>query len=180
MKKLIFAAAVIFLSANTNLTAQVAVTSIENRHSELVVNDSITLKKGNQIQIYLPAGKDFVFIKQKKFGLNAKLLGKVADVVGSGASMVGMGSGSIKVLEGATKVLRTANVVQYGADALDKIQDLPISNDAKKIAGKQLEILDWEFTDDGWIVLAQLEKKKYEIYLQEAAMAGEVLLTPKH
>ena len=173
MKKILISA-VLLISAS--VSAQLAVTSIENRQTELVINDSISIKKGNEIQIYLPAGKDFVFVKQKKSGLNAKLLGNIADVVGTGASAVGMGSGSIKVLQGATKVLRTANAVQYGADALDKIQDLQISDNAKKIAGKKMEVLDWEFTDDGYIIIVKIEKKKYEIYLQEAIMSGELKL----
>ena len=175
MKNLIFSA-VILLSASSTFQAQLAVTSIQNNQTELVVNDSIHLKKGSQIQIYLPAGKDFVFVTQKKSGLNAKLLGKMADIAGTGAAAVGMGSGNLKTLSNAYKVVRTANAVQYGANALDKIQDLPISNEAKKIAGTKMEILDWEFTDDGYIITAKSDKKKYEIYLQEAAIAGEVKL----
>ena len=175
MKKL-FLAASIFLSASVSVSAQLAVTSIQNNQTELVVNDSIYLKKGLPIQIYLPAGKDFVFVKQKKSGLNAKLLGRLADAAGTGAAAVGIGSGNVKTLSGAIKVMNTARAVQYGSDALDKIQDLPISNEAKKIAGTKMEILDWEFTDDGYIITAKSDKKKYEIYLQGAAIAGEVKL----
>lgn len=176
MMKKLFLAASIFLSASVSVSAQLAVTSIQNNQTELVVNDSISLKKGGEIQVYLPAGKDFVFVKQKKSGLNAKLLGKVADIAGTGAAAVGIGSGNLKTLSGAYKVMRTASAVQYGADALDKIQDLPISKDAKKIAGKKMEIQNWEMTDDGYILTAILDKKKYEINLQEAVMAGEVKL----
>lgn len=175
MKNLIFSA-VILLSASSAFQAQLALTSIQNNQTELVVNDSIHLKRGSQIQIYLPAGKDFVFVKQKKSGLNAKFLGKMANIAGTGAAAVGVGSGNLKTLSNAYKVVRTANAVQYGANALDKIQDLPISNDAKKIAGTKMEILDWEFTDDGYILTAKSDKKKYKIYLQEAAIAGEVKL----
>lgn len=173
MKK-IFLSAVIFLSAITTVSAQLEVRSIENRQTELIVNDSIHLKKGDEIQIYLPAGKDFVFVKQKKSALNAKLLGKVADVAGTGAAAIGMGSGNLKILQGASKVVRSANAVQYGANAIDKINDLPISNDAKKIAGVTMELIDWEFTNDGWIINARSDKKKFEIFLQEAIMSGEV------
>lgn len=175
MKKTLFST-IVFLSASISVSAQLAVTSIQNNQTELVVNDSIHLKKGAPIQIYLPAGKDFVFVKQKKSVLNAKLLGKVADIAGTGAAAVGLGSGNVKTLSSAVKVMNTARAVQYGSDALDKIQDLPISNDAKKIAGTKMEILDWEFTDDGYILTAKSNKKKYEIYLQEAAIAGEVKL----
>ena len=175
MKNLIFSA-VFLLSASSTFQAQLAVTSIQNNQTELVVNDSIHLKKGSQIQIYLPAGKDFVFVKQKKSGLNAKLMGRLADVAGTGAAAVGLGSGNVKTLSSAVKVMNTARAVQYGSDALDKIQDLPISNDAKKIAGTKMEILDWIFIDDGYILTTKSDKKKYEIYLQEAAIAGEVKL----
>ena len=176
MMKKLFLAASVFLSASVSVSAQLALTSIQNNQTELVVNDSIHLKRGSQIQMYLPAGKDFVFVKQKKSGLNAKFLGKMADIAGTGAAAVGVGSGNLKTLSNAYKVVRTANAVQYGANALDKIQDLPISNDAKKIAGTKMEILDWEFTDDGYIITAKSDKKKYEIYLQDAAIAGEVKL----
>lgn len=175
MKKVFFAAG-IFLSASVSVSAQLAVSSIQNNQTELVVNDSISLKKGGEIQVYLPAGKDFMFVKQKKSGLNAKLLGKVADIAGTGAAAIGIGSGNLKTLSTATKVMGKASAVKYGADAIDQIQSLNISKDAKKIAGKKMEIMNWEMTDDGYVIMALLDKKKYEINLQEAVMAGEVKL----
>lgn len=169
MKKIIITT-LVFLSAI--LSAQV-VKSIENKQTELVINDTISLKKGGQIQVYVPAGKDFVFIKQKKM-LSTKLLGNVAEIVGTGAGAVGLGSNNVNVLQNAIKVANTANAVERGAYTLEKIQSLPISDKAKKIAGKKMEILDWEFTEDGYVVIAELDKKKYEIYLQEAIMSGEI------
>jgi hypothetical protein len=157
-------------------SAQLAVTSIQNKETELLVNDSITIKKGDLIQVYLPAGKDFVFVKQKKSMLSTKLIGNLADIAGTGASAVGLGSGNTNILQGAGKVMNTANVIHRGADALNKIQDLPISSQAKKIAGKKMEVLGWEFTDNGYVILAVSDKKKYEIYLQEAALSGEIKL----
>lgn len=44
MKKTLICAALIFISAT--VSAQLAVTSIQNNQTELVVNDSIHLKKG--------------------------------------------------------------------------------------------------------------------------------------
>lgn len=173
MKKNILSV-VLFLSATITISAQLALSSIQNNQTELIINDSISIKKGGQIQVYLPVGKDFFFVKQKKTGLNAKLLGKVAEIAGTGASAVGIGSGNIKVLQGTTKVINTANVVRYSADTFEKIQELPISNSAKKIAGKKMEVQGWEFTDNGYVVKALLDKKKYEIFLQEAAMSGEI------
>lgn len=172
MKKIIIAT-LVFLSAT--ISAQV-VKSIENKQTELIINDTISVKKGGQIQVYIPAGKDFVFIKQKKSGFSTKLLGSVANVVGTGAAAVGVSTGNMKVLENAVKVANTANAVERSVDTLEKIQSLPISDKAKKIAGKKMEVLGWEFTNDGYVLTAELDKKKYEIYLQEAIMAGEVKL----
>ncbi|MDV2442568.1 hypothetical protein CMV00_01980 [Elizabethkingia anophelis] len=152
------------------------ITSIENRGSELFINNSFTLKKGEGIQVYLPSGNDFRFVKQKYGGFGIKMLGKVANVVGSGAAAVGLGSGSTSVLQGAGKVMNGAMAVQYGADAIDKIGDLPISDKAKKIAGKKMKVIGWEFTDDGYVLNAELDNKKYLINLQEAAMANEIKL----
>lgn len=172
--KRIFIAISFFLAVHAS--AQLAVISIQNKETELLVNDSIIIKKGDLIQVYLPAGKEFVFIKQKKSMLSTKLIGNLADIAGTGASAVGLGSGNANILQGAGKVMNTANAIHRGSDALGKIQDLPISSQAKKIAGKKMEVLGWEFTDDGYIILVSSEKKKYEIYLQEAALAGEIKL----
>jgi hypothetical protein len=168
--------ALLFISATTTLLSQQAINSIENRQTELVVNDSIFLRKGSEIQVWLPAGKDFVFIKPKTSGLGTKLLGKVAGIAGTGAAAVGIGTGNIGVMQGAVKVMNSARAVQYSADAINQIQNLDISKNAKKIAGKKMTILDWNFQENGYIIVAEFDKKRYEIYLQEAAIAGEVKL----
>lgn len=173
MKNFILSAAIFF---SAFLSAQ-QITSIENKGSELYINNFITLKKGDDIQIYLPAGRDFMFVKQKSGGFGLKMLRKVAGVVGTGAAAVGLGSGSAEVLQGAGKVMDGARAVQYGADAIDKIGDLPISDKAKKIAGKKMKITGWEFTDDGYVLSAEYDKKKYLVNLQEASMTGEIKLT---
>ncbi|MDY3319499.1 hypothetical protein PG637_08845 [Riemerella anatipestifer] len=173
MKKVIFST-MIFLSVT--ISAQEKIESIKNNETHLLINDSITIKKGSNIKIYLPAGKDFVFVKQKKNKLSAKLIGNIAGVVGTGASAIGIGTSNVEVLDKAIKVMNTARAVQYGADAIERVKDLPISDNAKKIAGKEMLVLDWTFTDDGWVVNTEYNKKKYEIYLQEALMAGEVRL----
>lgn len=157
-------------------SAQLKVSSIQNKETELLVNDSLVIKKGDLIQIYLPAGKDFRFVKPKKSVISTKLIGNLADIAGTGASAVGLGSGNINILQGAGKVMNTANAIQRGSDALSKIEDLPISSQAKKIAGKKMQVLGWEFTDDGYVVLVIDEKKKYEICVQEALMSGEIKL----
>lgn len=99
MKNFILSAAIFF---SAFLSAQ-QITSIENKGSELYINNSITLKKDEDIQIYLPAGRDFMFVKQKSGGFGLKMLGKFAEVVGTGAAAVGLGSGSAEVLQGAVE-----------------------------------------------------------------------------
>lgn len=174
MKKTILLVA-IFLSATIQISAQIDVKSIVERNSLLVVNDSILLEKNSHLQIYLPVSRDFLFIKEKK-KFDPKILGKVANIVGSGAAVVGMSSGNTKVLTGVYDVMRTANAVEYGANALGRIQELPISNESKKIAGKKIQIQDWKFTSDGYILTGLIDKKKYDIYLQEALITGEISL----
>lgn len=79
-------------------------------------------------------------------------------------------------MQGATKVINGANAIRYGADALEKIQDLPISNKAKKIAGKRIKIIDWKMDNGGYILNGELENKKYKINLNEAVATGEIKL----
>lgn len=164
------------LTCSALFSAQTTVISITNKASELIINDSVSLKKGDSLQINIPAGRDFVFVKKKSSGLNAKLIGRVADVVGVGAAAVGMGSNNVKVLAGASQTIRKANAVKYGAETVEQIQNLPISNDAKKIAGKKMRVLDWKFTDNGYVVTVVDNNTKFEIYLQEAVNAGEIIL----
>lgn len=180
MKKIIFCGAMLFFSVASfaQETHQSAIlTSIQNDGNRLILNDSIYINKGGELQVYLPAGgKDFVFVKPQKSGFGLKMLSGIADAVSTGALAVGVGGGSLETLQSAVKVMQGARAIQYGADALDKINNLPISKNAKKIAGKKFTVLGWEVTDDGYILLAEYNKKKYEIYLQEAVMAGEVKL----
>jgi len=39
-----------------------------------------------------------------------------------------------------------------------------------------MQVIDWEFTENGYTVITALEGKKYEIYLQKAAISGEIKL----
>ena len=52
MKKSVLAAG-LFLFATLMVSAQLAITSIQNNQTELVVNDSIHLKKGSQVGTWL-------------------------------------------------------------------------------------------------------------------------------
>lgn len=151
-------------------------TSIQNKENALLLNETYNLKKGDSVQIYLPVNKDFLFVKKKKGLLGKKLIGDIAGIVGTGAAAVGLGTGNIKVMSEALNVMSKAAAVQYGVDALNRIDDLDISKKSKKIAGKKAKVLGWNFTEDGYIIDVKLGKKKYEIYLQEALMVGEVKL----
>ncbi|MGQ1929019.1 hypothetical protein [Ornithobacterium rhinotracheale] len=167
---------------NTDIPAEEThiVTTIQPQGDNLVIgfvnNTKKTIKKGANIKVYLPAqGKDFMFIEQKKGLLNAKL-GSVAEAVGTGALAVGVGTNNAGTALGALKVLQKAEAVRWGADALDKIDKLPISKKAKKIAGKEMKVLDWEATDDGYQLLTEFNGKKYTIQLHEAIFYNEISL----
>lgn len=137
-----------------------------------------TVKKGDEVLIYLPAGgrANYMFIQNKKGVFNAKLLGQVADVVGSGAMAVGLGSNNLETLVGAMKVMDKANAVSYGVDALNKIDELNISKKAKRIAGKKAEVLEWKVVDDSYMVYVKIGKKKYEIDYVSAILTNEIKL----
>lgn len=135
-----------------------------------------TVKKGCEILIYLPAAghTDYMFIKPKRSVLNTKLLGKVADVVSSGALAIGLGSGSMDNVIG---VIQKANAVSYGADALERVEDLKISSKAKKIAGKKATVLHWKSVDDEYLLYVKIGKKKYQITYASAILVNEIKLT---
>ncbi|MDO4729229.1 MAG: hypothetical protein Q4B43_09560 [Bacteroidota bacterium] len=151
--------------------------SIQNKETHLLINDSISINKNGMIQIYLPIDKDFMFVKRKKSVISAKLVKTAANVVSAGAVAVAYGTNNLNTMIGAVDVMNKAQSVYYGADALDKINQLPISKDAKKIAGKEMKVLEWNFTEaNGWVITAEFDKKKYEIELQGAVTTGEVKL----
>src|SRR5690554_3665405 len=64
-----------------NDSSNFLVESIQKQGDRLIINDSISLTKGGELQIWLPAGKDFVFVQRKKSGLGMKALGAAANVV---------------------------------------------------------------------------------------------------
>src|SRR5699024_7011919 len=76
----------------------------------------------------------------------------------------------------AINVMSKANAVRYGANAIERINDLPISNKAKKIAGKRLEVIDWEIDGIEHTITAKLGKRKYTIALENAYLMGEIKL----
>lgn len=161
----------LFLAVHTS--AQLAVQSVHKNDFGLIINDSINLKKGDLLQIHLPAGNDFMFVKKKSI-LSTKLIGNLSDIAGTGVAAIGMGSNNLKVLHDTNNIINAANAIHKGSDAISKIEDLPISKQAKRIAGKKMKIVGWEFTDNGYVILAEYETKNYEIYLQEAAISGEI------
>lgn len=152
-------------------------TFVKDHGDKLVLMDSISIAEGDMIQIYLPTyGKDFIFVERKKGLLNAKLVGAAANAVGTGALAVGLGSGNLGTMSKAFNVMTKASAVSYGADAINQINDLPISKEAKKMAGKRMEVIDWENDDGSYVITAQLGKKKYLIELESAYIMGEIRL----
>ena len=169
MKKLIYTSLLFFCITNN---AQIK--SIVQKDNNLVLNDTIIIKKNSQLQINLPASKDFLFVK-KVPKINFKALGNYADLVSSGAGVVGVvGGKDISILQKSIKVMQTADKIKYSSDALQRIESLPISKTAKEIAGKTANIVNWEFTPDGYVLTVLISEKKYIIYLTEALNTEEV------
>lgn len=171
------------VESTTGLTMQqiedlyITRTFVKDNGDALVVLDSIHIKKGDEIQVFLPTyGKDFYFVERQKGLINAKLVGAAADIVGTGAVAVGLGSGNISTMSKAFNVMTKARAVSYGADAMNRINDLPISNQAKKIAGKRMEVLEWQSDGIDHIITAKLGKRKYTIELENAYLIGEIKL----
>ncbi len=151
---------------------------VEDTGDALVILDSIHIKKGGNIQIHLPMyDKNFYFVEQKKGLLNAtKIAGAAASAVGTGAVAVGLGSGSFSTFSKAMNVWQKSTAIQYGADAINQVEKLPISKKAKRIAGKKMEVLEWENDNGVHVITALLGKKKYLIELENAYLIGEVKL----
>lgn len=149
---------------------------VKDKGNKLVINDSISVEKNGTVKINLPfTDKNFQFIKKKKSGFG-KIAKKAAEAASSGAMAVGLGSSNIKTVRGAIQVAHKADAVSYGADALEQIDDLPISNKAKKIAGKEMEVLGWEKEENMHILTAKYKRKKYTINLEAAYVTQEILL----
>lgn len=155
---------------------ELAVYNVKDDGNELIINDSLIVRKGGIIKINLPfSRKDFQFVKKKKSGFG-KIAKDAAGAVSTGALAVGLGSNSIGTLGGAIKVMNKADAVYYGADALEQVDKLPISKNAKKLAGQEMEVLKWEKDQGMHIITAKFGKKKYEINLEGAYVTKEILL----
>lgn len=155
---------------------ELAVYGVKDKGNELIINDSIVIRKGENIKINLPySRKDFQFVEKKKSGFG-KIAKDAAGAVSTGALAVGLGSNSIGTMGGAIKVMNKADAVYYGADALEQVDKLPISKNAKKLAGQEMEVLKWEKDEGMHIITAKFGKKKYEINLEAAYVTQEILL----
>lgn len=155
---------------------ELAVYNVKDTGNELIINDSLIVTKGGILKINLPySRKDFQFVKKKKSGFG-KIAKQAAGAVSTGALAVGLGSNSIGTMGGAIRVMQKADAVYYGADALEQIDKLPISKDAKKIAGQEMEVLKWEKDQGMHIITASFGKKKYEINLEAAYVTQEIII----
>lgn len=151
---------------------------VQVREGKIFVKNT-ELKKGGNLKVFLPAnrGNDFITIEEKKGLLNVKNISTIASAVGLGAAAVGLGSNDLGTLIGAIDVSNKATAVVWGAEALEKINELPISKQAKKIAGKTFEITDIKVeSPEEIIATGKIDKKNYTIRLQEAFVLGEVQL----
>lgn len=155
---------------------ELTIYNVKDTGNELIINDSLSIKKGGVLKINLPfSRKDFQFVNKKKSGFG-NIAKQAAGAVSSGALAVGLGSSSVGALSGAVEVMQKADAVYYGADALEKVDKLPISKNAKKLAGQKVEVLYWEKDQGMHIVTAKYKKKKYEINFEAAYVTREILL----
>jgi len=150
------------------------INSIEEKEGILVLNNHIEIKQGDLIQVFLPTfgQKDFQFVYRKRSSINASSIAGITKAVGVGTMALGVAGGSLGTLTTGLQVTSLG----YGADAVGQIQNLKISKSAKKIAGKKMEVISWGADDGGYVIVAKLGKKKYNIVIREAVMTGEVKL----
>lgn len=161
---------------------KLSVLSTKDSLSFNFMDESYTIKKGDELFIYLPilGNRDYLFIEKKKGFFNTKLLKDIVDISRTGAAAVALGSNNVNTIIGALDVMNKAGSVGYGLDALEKIESLNISSSAKKIAGKKAKVLSWKLLDDNYMVYVKIEKKKYQINYVNAILAKEIkLIKPK-
>lgn len=181
MKRSILAGLFLFSATFVSLGQENSIANfslIKEKENYLLIEDSLTVVKDKNILVYVPTigANDFMFVKPKKKKFSTKLIGQAAHVVSLGAAAVGYGSNNLNTVMTSVDVMNKSMAVQRGVDAIEKINELPISDKAKKIAGKEMKVVNYEFTEHGWVVYAELDKKQYEIRLQEAIITGEVRL----
>lgn len=157
---------------------------VEETDSALVMKfmkEEWEVKKGDEILIFLPAGgkTDYMFVHKKKGLINTKFIKAVSDIVGTTALTVGLGTKSLGTMIGTLEVMQKANAVYYGADALEQINNLKISKNAKSIAGKKAKVLGWKIADEDYVLNVKIGEKKYEVIYVSAILLNEIkLLTP--
>ncbi|GIJ92806.1 hypothetical protein CAPN002_00240 [Capnocytophaga stomatis] len=159
------------------LSSVFVVRSFEIAKKRIIVNDSIELKVGSDLLVFLPYGlkKDFLTIEPKAGFLSLKNIGKVADLIGTGAMAVAVGTNNIGTAMDAISVLSKTDAISYAIDALEKINELPISKNAKKIAGKKFKITDFKINENEVVLVeGTIDNKKYIADLYNALMLGEL------
>lgn len=149
---------------------------VKDMGEELYVLDSICIKKGDYIHVYLPtSGTDFLYVKPKQGLFSTANLIAAADVITTSAEAVGKGTNDSETLTKAMDIRKKSDAISQGADSLEKLESLPISNNSKKIAGKRMQVVDWEFNGIH-VVSVKLGKKRYLIELENAYITGEIKL----
>ncbi|MRI63157.1 hypothetical protein EDM00_03985 [Ornithobacterium rhinotracheale] len=154
------------------------ITNLEHKDDKIVITYSdgevYNLSKGSKIHIYLPASKnDFLYVEPKS---TLKMIGDMAGKVSSSAFGIFATDVGGKIGAGAYELYRKTSNIEWGADAIENINNLPISKKAKKIAGKDMEVIDWEPMANGANLTAKLDGKKYSIDLLGALITGEISL----
>lgn len=146
-----------------------------------VLNDSITIKVGDDLTIGKPSDFEFVNITQSKHGFGLGTIANAAGSVGSSVGLLGAESGHLKTAMTGIKVMNTANTVSNVGGTADAIAALNVSNQAKEIIGKKFRIL--RFKDEGnerrghhvYAFVAGEGKTNYKIELYPAIESQEVI-----
>lgn len=177
MKQILLSTIIAFSSANLfaqkhkhlSQSTPIEITESKGR----LVFGKIKLKKGSDIQIMTPiTNGDFMFIKHETEQSTPKVLFNI----GNKTEIIGMSPNNVKILDGQLNINKGAIITKNNTDDLENINQLPISEKAKAIAGKKMSIIGWKKEKDEYIITAKLKNEKYNIYFREALMTREIKL----
>lgn len=151
---------------------------VKEKDGNLIILDSIELKKGDKIMINKPFMKDFSYIKRDAQGM--KMLNKVADyagVAGVATGVVGWYAKDLGTLRTSSEILNHSHQARNVVWTSSEINRLNASKKAKKIIGEDFIVEEWNIDSDalGAYLKGTINNKRYKIQVVLATMAGEIL-----
>ncbi|MGJ1206125.1 hypothetical protein [Sphingobacterium lactis] len=152
----------------------------------LVVNDSITLKVGDEFIVNLPYAYEFVSIEEhkKRFNLkNLKKIGHVGSAVGGSLGFIGVATENIGVLSTGVDIITKAGAVTSVGMTAEAIDELTVSDRSKKIIAKKMRISAFQemgSAENGYTYFAIPniigDKKKFKVEIEPALRTNEIIL----